>query len=186
MNRHHQPLRYWGLREFSPETGARILDVGCGGGMTIRDLVDRQDDTRLVGLDLSEDMARFSRLVNRGGPKRAGFLAGDVTNLPFPAEAFDAAVAFETAYFWPDPPAAFAELRRVLRPEGTLLVVNELYRHPNLSREEERLVELLGMDLRTPAGYRKLLEKAGLIPEKPRLHPHHPWMALTARRPPES
>lgn len=45
--------------------------------------------------------------------------------LPFEAERFDLVTAFETVYFWPDLPKSFREIRRVLRPGGTLLICNE-------------------------------------------------------------
>ena len=50
---------------------------------------------------------------------------GDVSRLPYTDASFDLVTAFETVYFWPDVPAAFAEVFRVLGPSGVFLIVNE-------------------------------------------------------------
>jgi SAM-dependent methyltransferase len=56
-------------------------------------------------------------------------LAADAQALPFPADAFDAALAMHMLYHVPDRPRAISELRRVLRPGGVALVVTNSQRH---------------------------------------------------------
>lgn len=48
-----------------------------------------------------------------------------VAALPFKDNAYDMATAFETVYFWPDIEKSFAEVRRILKPGATFLIVNE-------------------------------------------------------------
>ena len=185
MNTHHRPLREWGLGlEGFPARG-RILEVACGGGMTARALLREKGVSSLVGFDLSEEMARFSRRINQEdvGTARAAFLTANVSSLPFADCSFDGAVAFETTYFWPGLVRGLRELVRVLRPEGRLLIVNELYRYPGLSQEEEKVVKLLEMEVLTPNEYRDRLKAAGWENVSLTLHPEHPWIALTARGP---
>ena len=184
MNSHHRPLREWGLKLGEFSSHARILEVACGGGMTARALLRDMGVSSLVGFDLSEEMARFSRRINQAdvGMARAVFLAADVSSLPFPDYSFDGAVAFETIYFWPDLVRGLRELVRVLRPGGSLLIVNELYRYPGLTEEEEGIIKLLEMEVLTPEEYSTRLEAAGLDDVRITLHPDHPWITLTARR----
>ena len=185
MNSHHRPLREWGLKLGSFSDHARILEAACGGGMTARALIRKRGVSSLVGFDLSEEMARFSRRINRDGCEtaRCAFLAADVSNLPFSDYSFDEAVAFETIYFWPNLVRGLRELLRVLRPGGRMLIVNELYRYPGLTEEEKDVIKLLEMEVLTPDKYRARLAEAGLENVKITLHTDHPWIALTGRRP---
>lgn len=102
------------LRPQVPE-GARLLDAGCGTG---RNLVEFAGWARPVGLDLSEEALRLCR--ERGVPAARGRLQA----LPFPDGSFDAVTSFDVLYHrWiEDDAAAVAELVRVLRPGGVLLV----------------------------------------------------------------
>ena len=95
--------------------GARILDAGCGTG---RNLSEFAGWARPSGVDLSEEALRFCR--RRG----VGAARGRVQSLPFPAAAFDAVTSFDVLYHrWiEDDAAAVAELVRVLRPGGVLLL----------------------------------------------------------------
>lgn len=185
MNAHHRPLREWGLKLGGFPQRARVVDAACGGGMTAHDLLQKGGISYLVGFDLSEEMARFSRQINRAdlGTAQAAFLTADVSSLPFSDHSFDGAVAFETTYFWPNLVYGLRELARVLRPGGRLLVVNELYCYPGLTEEEEKVIKLLEMEVLTPDEYCDCLISAGLEDVKLTLHPDHPWIALTSCRP---
>ena len=93
----------------------RLLDAGCGTGFNLVALA-RFGPT--LGIDLSEDAIAFCR--ERG--VRA--VRGSVLRLPFRAEAFEAVTSFDVIYHdWVgDDRAAVAEMARVLRPGGALLV----------------------------------------------------------------
>jgi len=97
-----------------PES-ARILDAGCGTGHNLRHL---SRFGRAVGVDLSDDALRFCRARGAAAAK-ASLLA-----LPFPDATFDGVTSFDVLYHrWvADDRAAVAELARVLRPGGVLLV----------------------------------------------------------------
>jgi SAM-dependent methyltransferase len=95
--------------------GPRILDAGCGTG---GNLVHLAPLGRAFGLDLVAEAA--------GGCRTRGVsvVRGSVLALPFPDRSFDVVTSFDVIYHaWvPDDRAAVAEMARLLRPEGLLLV----------------------------------------------------------------
>jgi len=98
-------------------TRLRILDAGCGtGGTTVR----LQEFGQVYGVDYSREA--LSRAAHRG--LKGELAQGSIERLPFRDGAFDLATSFEVIYHAgvADDGLAFAELRRVLRPGGLLLL----------------------------------------------------------------
>jgi SAM-dependent methyltransferase len=96
--------------------GDHLLDVGCGGGLLLRDAL--RSGSRATGIDHSEDMVALARERAPG----AAVLLAEAERLPFAAGAFTA-VAMSVVFFFLDHPvAALRECRRVLRPGGRLAV----------------------------------------------------------------
>ncbi len=102
--------------------GARVLEVGCGGGQLAHDALEQREDLRWVGLDVSKDQIERARRRNAGHPG-AEFVVGDALALPFSDHCFDATVSIASIKHWADPSKGLAECVRVLRPGGQLVVV---------------------------------------------------------------
>jgi SAM-dependent methyltransferase len=100
-----------------------ILDVGCGNGAYLGELRRRGHTGRLLGVDLSPGMAAVAAASG------AHVLVGDATHLPVASAAVDVALAMHMLYHVPDVPATVAELRRVVRPGGTLLAATNGAQH---------------------------------------------------------
>jgi SAM-dependent methyltransferase len=99
--------------------GARILDAGCGSGRTLQELADYGV---VSGVELSERAAAIAR--DRGvGEVRIG----RVEELPWPDVTFDLVTCLDVIEHTADDRATLAELRRVTRPGGTLLVTVPAY-----------------------------------------------------------
>jgi len=97
---------------------ARVLETAAGTGIVTRMLCDRlPGGTALTATDLNEDMLDRARTKFRP-EEPVTFLAADATNLPFPAQSFDAVVCQFGLMFFPDKPRAHREARRVLRGGG--------------------------------------------------------------------
>jgi ubiquinone/menaquinone biosynthesis C-methylase UbiE len=109
-----------------PQVGEDVLDVGCGPGFLACEIAQQVGDQGAVhGVDPSESM------LATAGRRRAGeqaatlrFGVGDALGLPFPDDSFDAATATQVYEYVADMPAALAEVRRVLRLGGRLLILD--------------------------------------------------------------
>lgn len=99
---------------------ASVLDAGCGTGALLRELARRDADLRLTGLDLS---AAMTAAGSEAAP-HLNFVVGDTEALPFPSASFDLVVSSSSFHFWPSPTIALAELRRVLRAGGTVVITD--------------------------------------------------------------
>lgn len=104
---------------------ARILDLATGTADLLVEALRRDAGHRGVGVDLSEQMLRrgAAKLRRRGLASRARLAAGDAESLPLPPASFDAATIGFGIRNMADAGAALAELRRVLRPGGRLVVL---------------------------------------------------------------
>ena len=130
MNFSHAALTDWGLEHVRIEPSFTILDVGCGGGRTIREMAARATAGRVLGVDYSEASVEASREANRDAVAdgRVEVQQGSVSRLPFADAMFDLVTAVETHYYWPDLANDAREILRVLKPGGTLLVIAEAYK----------------------------------------------------------
>lgn len=98
---------------------AQILDAGCGSGRTLQELADYG---QVFGIELDDDAAAFA--ASRGlGPVRAGRLE----ELPWEDATFDLITSLDVVEHTPEDRVALAELRRVSKPGGWLLLTVPAY-----------------------------------------------------------
>jgi ubiquinone/menaquinone biosynthesis C-methylase UbiE len=109
------------LRRVDLHDGETILDVGCGTGALLEAILTRAGPVRLVGVDLSRGMLEIAR--HKLG-RRARLVAGEAGRLPFAAQRFDLALSSSALHHWPDPAAGLAEIARVLKPGGRLVITD--------------------------------------------------------------
>jgi SAM-dependent methyltransferase len=98
--------------------GLRWLDVGCGTGALSAAIVERSAPSALTGIDSSAGFIATAR--SRIADSRVRFEQGDGQALPLEGGAFDVAVSGLVLNFVADPGAMLREMRRVLRPGGTV------------------------------------------------------------------
>ena len=105
--------------------GSRVLEVGCGVGAQTVHLITGSPRACIVAADVSGDsLAQARARVGAHSPGAAvAWLRGDLFDLPFPEDAFDHLFVCFVLEHLPDPQRALAGLRRVLRPEGTITVI---------------------------------------------------------------
>jgi ubiquinone/menaquinone biosynthesis C-methylase UbiE len=101
----------------------RVLDVACGPGIVAESLVGVARE--IVGVDATPEMVALSReRLRRAGASDASFHEGAAEALPFPEGSFDAVVTRLSLHHLPRVSAAIAEMRRVLRAGGRLVVAD--------------------------------------------------------------
>ena len=104
------------MRELTPLTGP-FLDVGCGGGSLLQLLAREHPADRGVGVDLASGV--LAEALRKGV---RGLAVGDAESLPFRDASFRTVFLMATLERTPDPLAALRETRRVLHPEGWVMV----------------------------------------------------------------
>lgn len=105
------------------ESGSRVLDLGAGPGTYTRSL--NQLGYRCYGLDYSLPVVKIAKNKDRSG----GYLQGEAYHLPFQKDAFDALLCVGVLQSLQSIDVAIAEMQRVLRPGGYLLLdgLNSLF-----------------------------------------------------------
>jgi len=184
MNFGHSQVRHWGLGHISIKPDAVILDIGCGGGKTVQELAKSAPRGKVYGIDYSEDMVQLSKKLNDSLIKQdfVEVMHGSVSSLPFADNMFDIVTAFETYYFWPNLNDDLKEIKRVLKPRGTLLIVNEVYKDNQFEKRNSKWAKLCDMQLHTPDGYEGFLSKAGYHIVKIDNIPQKNWIAAVGQK----
>ena len=106
----------------APQPGEHVLDIGCGGGTTVLELAARVGAGGCVlGVDVARPSAARARSrIAAAGLTQAEVIAADASTHPFRAAGFDLAFSRLGVMFFSDPVAAFANVRRALKPGGRL------------------------------------------------------------------
>ena len=99
--------------------GDRVLDVGCGTGSLSHALPEAANVAAVTGIDQAEVSLDFARV--RTGDPRFSFRHADARALPFADASFDRAFSMLVLQFIPDVERAVTEMRRVVRPGGTVV-----------------------------------------------------------------
>lgn len=102
----------------------RLLDVGCGTGQFVAEVRDRFPKAEVVALDLVRGMLergrdRWERIADRVRP-----LQGDSERLPFGDQTFDVITCANSFHHYPHQDQAIREMRRVLKPDGRLMLLD--------------------------------------------------------------
>ena len=106
-----------------PVGTAALLDAGCGTGNLLGLIREQRPCVALHGIDFSEAMLRRAKAK----VPEARFIAGDLNAaLPYPDESFDAVTCINVFYSLREPGRTLAELRRILKPGGKLIISSPL------------------------------------------------------------
>ncbi len=127
MERDHRRIAEQTLAVMGLQPADNVLDVGCGAGWLARLLATRVPEGRVVGIDVSDEMARRARR-NVVDFTNAVIAVGGVEGIPWDANFFHKVISVESAYYWPDPSSGMREIFRVLREGGSAWVLINYYR----------------------------------------------------------
>ena len=157
MNLCHAPLTNWGLSLVDIQDSWTMLDIGCGGGATLKRLLKRSRGAQVYGIDLSEESVAKAIKVNADVINKQVFVQqGSAAELPYEDGKFNLVTAVETVYFWPNLPSCLQEVHRVLKPGGHFAIMVEVV---DTDSKWTNVVE--GMTAYPPVQLKQFLDDAG-------------------------
>ena len=157
MNFGHAPLTNWGLAHVGFRDGMTMLDIGCGGGATLKRLVKLSSGSKVYGIDISEESVAKAQKVNKQLLDEQVFVQqGSADSLPWENDFFDVVTAVETVYFWPNIQKCFQEVRRVLKSGGQFAIMIEVIEGDSIWKN---VVD--GMTIYSPEQLKDMLEQTG-------------------------
>lgn len=109
------------LARLNLRRGMRLLDIGCGTGVLLREVADAFPGVFVVGIDLSRHMLAVAQEHLQSPPR---LLHANVHDLPLKAGSFDVVVSSSSFHFWRVPDRGLREIARVLRPGGQLVITD--------------------------------------------------------------
>ncbi|NDJ74676.1 MAG: methyltransferase domain-containing protein [Chloroflexi bacterium] len=117
----------WAVSLLDAQPGDYVLEIGFGPGQALQQVAQRVTNGYVAGIDVSELMfqqakARNAVAIHDG---RLDLRLGSVDDLPFESDSFDKVYAVNSLHHWPDQAAGLAEIHRVLKPGGKLLVISQ-------------------------------------------------------------
>ena len=110
------------LSRINIEPGARVLDVACGAGQIAIPM--SRAGAKVTGVDIATNLIEQARARAQAENLDAHFDEGDAEMLPYPDSSFDLVVSLIGAMFAPQPERVAAELKRVCRPGGKIIMAN--------------------------------------------------------------
>jgi phosphatidylethanolamine/phosphatidyl-N-methylethanolamine N-methyltransferase len=159
------PGRSAAIAQLELEPNDRVLEVGIGTGLN---LPHYPPACHLTGIDLSRDMLeRAIERVDRLRMPNVTLKVMDATSMDLPEDAFDKAVATYTISAVPDPIGVLREMRRVVKPDGVLVILNHFRSERCLTGRLEDLVAPVCTRLgwKSNLGMAPLLAQVGLTPQ---------------------
>jgi SAM-dependent methyltransferase len=135
--------------------GSRVLEAGCGTGAQTVILAGRAPEAKFTSFDLSaRSLAEAARQVQPADCKNVSFIQADIFRLPFEPACFDYVFVCFVLEHLADPAHALDALRTVLKPGGSITVIEgdhgSAYFHPD-SEHARRAIQCL-VDLQRQAG----------------------------------
>jgi SAM-dependent methyltransferase len=124
MNRSNAAMNRRAIALLDVRASHEVLEVGFGGGLALDPLLALAWAGRVTGVEPSADMREAGRRRHAAAiaSGRLRLDAASVERLPYAPAEFDRVLSVNTLYFWPDPAAGLAEMYRVMRPGGSLVL----------------------------------------------------------------
>ena len=157
-NRVYMPMVVWSVSQLGyKKQFDSILDVGVGNGVSSKYLKKHFPDSQVLGIDISTTAIKSAEELSEPG---LSFEVKNVENMDLSdSKTFDLICAFQTHFHWSDLTQAFLELKRILKPDGTILLACEwsklAYYLPDFKKHEKLESFLSTLDLHLIDSQRK-------------------------------
>jgi len=112
------------LKALNADTDDNILEIGMGNGSFVNEILEKSNHINYTGCDYSELMIQESKRLNEEWilKGQAKFILFDLSSLPFTNNLFNKILTINTIYFWDDEIKALNEIKRVMKPNGKLII----------------------------------------------------------------
>lgn len=152
-------LSLWAIKQTTISDNYRILEIGYGGGSTIKNLLALNKNLEIHGIDISKESYRTAQRVHSDSIRKGSvqLKIGNVENMPYQNNYFDRIFAIQTHIFWKDIKKSFQEVYRVMSSNSTLIIASEKEKiryHMTDYRTSHEFSQLL-----TSIGFSKIEEK---------------------------
>ena len=152
-------LSLWAIKQTTISSNYRILEIGYGGGSTIKNLLALNKHLEVHGIDISKESYRTAQRVHSDSIRKGSvqLKIGNVENIPYQNNYFDRVFAIQTHIFWKDIKKSFQEVYRVMSSNSTLIIASEKEKinyHMTDYRTSHEFIQLL-----TSIGFSKIEEK---------------------------
>ena len=152
-------LSLWAIKQTTISGNYRILEIGYGGGSTIKNLLALNKHLEVHGIDISKESYRTAQRVHSDSIRKGSvqLKIGNVENIPYQNNYFDRVFAIQTHIFWKDIKKSFQEVYRVMSSNSTLIIASEKEKinyHMTDYRTSHEFSQLL-----TSIGFSKIEEK---------------------------
>lgn len=152
-------LSLWAIKQTTISDNYRILEIGYGGGSTIKNLLALNKNLEIHGIDISKESYRTAQRVHSDSIRKGSvqLKIGNVENMPYQSNYFDRIFAIQTHIFWKDIKKSFQEVYRVMSSNSTLIIASEkekIHYHMTDYRTSHEFSQLL-----TSIGFSKIEEK---------------------------
>lgn len=152
-------LSLWAIKQTTISDNYRILEIGYGGGSTIKNLLALNKNLEIHGIDISKESYRTAQRVHSDSIRKGSvqLKIGNVENMPYQNNYFDRIFAIQTHIFWKDIKKSFKEVYRVMSSNSTLIIASEkekIHYHMTDYRTSHEFSQLL-----TNIGFSKIEEK---------------------------
>lgn len=182
MNLGHGPMIREVLSTLDIQPQEVALDIGCGGGLALALMAEKC--AKVYGLDYSEASVAKARRKNKAaiGAGKVEVSQADVAEMAFPTETFDLVTAFETIYFWSDPPESFRRIHQSLKPGGRLAIAVEAWKEGDEKINCPGLFDGLEMNLYSRDDFSRMLSEAGFQRTEMVSGQKRRWLMALARK----
>ena len=124
MNKGNHLMNISAIGNLAPQAHDTILEIGMGNGFFVKDILSIDPSIHYAGCDFSEAMIEAATQLNQDAVNngQASFHLASADSLPFEQATFNKVFTANTIYFWENPPLILNEIKRVLKPQGQLLI----------------------------------------------------------------
>lgn len=167
------------IQDLRIKSGDAVLDVGGGTGILLPLLYELAGNkSKIISLDIAEEMLKRAR--DNSYSSNIHYVHADVTAIPLASETFDVVICYSCFPHFPDKAKALAEMARVLRSSGRLVICHTASRH-EINKLHASIGDVIGRDtIPDEAAMRDMLTASGLKTIEVRDEAHR-YLAIAAK-----